>query len=74
MEINKSVVDQDSTAYIGLQANRSTCKHFMKYTEPLKKRRNYNNSIRCGKQSIYFFSLNYRFLLQHKVLVLITKS
>ena len=45
MEINESGVDQDSTAYIGLQANRSTCKHFMKYTA-----------------------------LQHKVLVLITKS
>ena len=45
------------------------------YTEPQKKRRNFNNSIRYGKQqSIYLFSLNYKFLLQHKVLVLITKS
>ena len=31
-----------------------------KYTEPQKKkRRNLNNSIRYGKQSIYSFSLNY---------------
>ena len=37
------------------------------YTEPQKKRRNFNNSIRYGKQSIYFFSLNYKFLLQHNV-------
>ena len=44
------------------------------YTEPQKKRRNLNNSIRYGKQSIYFFSLHYKFLLQDKVLVLITKS
>ena len=44
------------------------------YDEPQKKRRNFNNSIRYGKQCIYFFSLNYKFLLQHKVLVLITKS
>ena len=44
------------------------------YTEPQKKRRNFDNSISYGKQSIYFFSLNCKFLLQHKVLVLITKS
>ena len=44
------------------------------YTELQKKRRNFNNSIRNGKQSVNFFSLNYKFLLQHKVLVLITKS
>ena len=44
------------------------------YTEPQKKRRNFYKSIRYGKQSIYVFSLNYKFLLQHKVLVLITKS
>ena len=44
------------------------------YTEPQKKHCNFNNSIRYGKQSIYFFSLNYKFLLQHKVLVLVTKS
>ena len=44
------------------------------YIEPQKKRRNFNNSIRYGKQSIYFFSLNYKFLLQNKVSVLITKS
>ena len=31
------------------------------YTEPQKKRRDFNNSIRYGKQSIYFFSLNYKF-------------
>ena len=43
------------------------------YTEAQQKRRNFNNSIRYGKQSIYFFSLNYKFLLQHKVSVLITK-
>ena len=50
------------------------------YVEPQKKRRNFDNSITYGKQSIYFFSLNYKFsvnykfLLQHKVLVLIAKS
>ena len=43
-----------------------------KYTESQKKRRSLNNSIKYGKQSIYFFSLNYKFLLEHKVLVLIT--
>ena len=31
------------------------------YTEPQKKHRNFNNSIRYGKQSIYVFSLNYKF-------------
>ena len=30
------------------------------YTEPQNKRRNFNNSTRYGKQSIYFFSLNYK--------------
>ena len=45
-----------------------------KHTVPQKKLYNFNNSIRYGKQSIYFFSLNYKFLLQHRVLVLITKS
>ena len=44
------------------------------YTESRKKRRNFNNSIRYGKQTIYFFSLNYKFLLQYKALVLITKK
>ena len=48
--------------------------HCYYYTEPQKKRRNYNNFIRYGNQSIYFFSLHYTFLLQHEVLVLITKS
>ena len=38
-----------------------------KYTEPQKKRRNFNNSIRYGKQSIYFFSLSYKFLLKQDV-------
>ena len=38
------------------------------YTEPQKKRRNFNNSLRYWKQSIYFFFLKYKFLLQHKVL------
>ena len=33
------------------------------YTEPQKKGRNFNNSIRYGKQSIYFFSLNYKFFI-----------
>ena len=28
------------------------------YSEPQKKRRNFNNSERYGKQSIYFFTLN----------------
>ena len=28
---------------------------FCRYTEPQKKRLNFNNSIRYGKQSIYFF-------------------
>ena len=54
-----------------------TCKYpyfVYKYTELQKKRCNFDNSLRCEKQSIYFFSLNYKFLLQHKVLVLITKS
>ena len=55
-------------------AQSDVWKHCNKYTEPLKKRRNFNNSIRYGNQSIYFFSLNYKFLLQHKLLVLITKS
>ena len=45
-----------------------------RYTEPQKKRRNFNNSIRHGKQSNYFFSLNCKYSLQRKVLVLITKS
>ena len=44
-----------------------------KYTEPQKKHHNFNNSLRYGKHSMYFFSLNYKFLLQHKMLVLITK-
>ena len=39
------------------------------YTEQQKKHRNFNNSIKYGKQSNYFFSLNNKFLLQHKVLV-----
>ena len=38
------------------------------YTKPQKNHRNFDNSLRYGKQSIYFFSLNY------KLLVLITKS
>ena len=46
----------------------------LNYIEPQKKRRNFNNSIRYGKQSLYFFSLNYKFLLQHKALVIIRKS
>ena len=47
---------------------------FQMYTKLQKKRRNFNSSIRYEKQSIYFFSLDNRFLFQHKVLVLITKS
>ena len=45
-----------------------------KYTVQQKKHSNFNNSTKYGKQSIYIFSLNYKFLLQRKVLVLITKS
>ena len=37
--------------YFDLKGLKST------YTEPQKKRRNFNNSIKYGKQSIYFFSL-----------------
>ena len=33
------------------------------YTEPQKKPRNFNNSIRYEKQSIRFFSLNNKFLI-----------
>ena len=34
------------------------------YTEPQKKCHNFKNSVRYGKQSMYFFPLKYKSLLQ----------
>ena len=42
----------DSNTLSGEEANV-----LFNYTEPQKKRRNFNNSIRYGKQGTYFFSL-----------------
>ena len=44
-----------------IQERARTC-NFKIYTEPQNKHYTFNNSIRYGKQSIYF-SLNYKFLL-----------
>ena len=66
-------VDQNQTAKAMQSDLGFTLSNNEIYTEAQRKRRNFNNSIRFGKQSTYYFSLNYKFLLQHKVLVPITK-
>ena len=63
MDFNKQWLDFHNNCLI-LSENFGSLIPFSKYTEPQKKRRNFNNSIRYEKQSVYFFSLNYKFLFR----------